>query len=127
MQAAVDLLAKAASIEKTFLIHIVPLMVTLLMRLIGWSRLYADTWWWSMALQSTTLLSRLDRSASNTNRWLRRVSSGPERIKDGSLFCQRKANNYINLNYVATNTASNVYGAHYDIRKMRRTLVLSEP
>lgn len=40
----------------------------------------------------TTQFSFLDLSAWNTSRWLRRVSSGPVTMRDGSLFCRK--NNY---------------------------------
>lgn len=40
--------------------------------------------------QSTTLLSRRERSALKTKRWLCSVSSGPERMRDGSFFCAHK-------------------------------------
>ena len=39
--------------------------------------------------QNTTLLSKRARSASKTSLWLRKVSLGPERIKDASPLCRQ--------------------------------------
>lgn len=42
---------------------------------------------WSVSPQYTTRLCRRERSASNTSKWLISVSSGPERMWEGSPFC----------------------------------------
>ncbi|TNN76533.1 hypothetical protein EYF80_013183 [Liparis tanakae] len=44
--------------------------------------------------QYTTRLSSRERSASNTSKWLSSVSSGPERMWEGSLFCTQKHSNH---------------------------------
>lgn len=47
----------------------------------------------SASPQRTTRLRRRERSASNTSKWLISVSSGPERMREGSLFCFHKKKN----------------------------------
>lgn len=53
-------------------------------------RHFSISFCWLVSPQYTTRLCRRERSASNTSKWLISVSSGPERMWDGSLFCFHK-------------------------------------